>query len=263
MQSDGTDAPPSGRNPPALPARMSALARASAIVGAVSATLSCLGGGIGGPLAVLLGMIALERIRASAGGLRGRGVAWTGIALGVVSLGLTFLFQWGLTSVQGSLNSQLDSDIRTTFAAIDDAGGREALGKWAPAQGTVLTAEEIEAFARTTNERYGSFSSYSVSSEVRRPNFTTGSHTLELAVKLDFAQASVPAVVVAKILPTATDIMPRMLLESISIEDPERGVIRLGGAKSPTSDSSPTDAAEKVQEDTTTIEADSAKEGAP
>lgn len=210
---------------------MSALARASAIVGAVSATLSCLGGGIGGPLAVLLGMIALERIRASAGGLRGRGVAWTGIALGVVSLSLTFLFQWGLTSVQGSLNEQLDADIRTTFAAIDDAGGREALGKWTATQGTVITTDEIEAFARAASERYGAFKAYSVSSEVRKPNFSTGSHTLELAVKLEFAETTVPAIVVAKIVPTGTDIMPRMLLESITIEDPERGVLSIGGAK--------------------------------
>lgn len=221
---------------------MSALARASAIVGAVSATLSCLGGGIGGPLAVLLGMIALERIRSSAGTLRGRGVAWTGISLGVVSLSLTFLFQWGLTSIQGSLNDQLDSDIRTTFAAIDDAGSSEALGKWSPAQGTVLTAEEIEVFARAASDRYGSFTSYTVTSEVRKPDFTTGTHTLELAVKLQFAEATVPAVVVAKIVPTATDIMPRMLIESISIEDPQRGALRLGGAGSPSEEGSSSEA---------------------
>lgn len=235
---------------------MSALARASAIVGAVSATLSCLGGGIGGPLAVLLGMIALERIRSSSGGLRGRGAAWTGIALGVVSLSLTFLFQWGLTSVQGSLNTQLDSDIRTTFAAIDDAGGREALGKWTPALGTVLTAGEIEAFALAANERYGSFTGYSVSSEVRRPNFTTGSHTLELAVKLEFAEASVPAVVVAKIVPSAADIVPRMLLESISIEDPERGAMRLGVAKK-------RDDGDAAAEAAAATETTPAKEGTP
>lgn len=222
---------------------MSSLARASAIVGAVSATLSCLGGGIGGPIAVLLGMIALERIRASAGALRGRAVAWTGISLGVVSLSLTFLFQWGLTSVQESLNTQLDSDIRATFAAIDDAGGREALGKWSPARGTVLTVDEIEAFARAASERYGAFTSYSVTSEVRKPDFSTGSHTLELAVKLEFAEASVPAVVVARIVPTPTDIMPRMLLESISIEDPERGAMRLGGAKSDTAETTDGDRA--------------------
>ena len=217
---------------------MSALARASAIVGAVSATLSCLGGGIGGPLAVLLGMIALDRIRSSAGSLRGRGVAWTGIALGIVSLSLTFLFQWGLTTLQESLNDQLDADIRATFAAVDDAGGRAALGKWAPATGTVLTTEELGAFARAAHERYGPFTAYSVSSEVRRPDFATGSHTLELAVKLEFAQASVPAVVVAKIMPAPGEIMPQMRIESIAIDDAERGALRVGGGKGATATAS-------------------------
>jgi hypothetical protein len=60
----------------------------------------------------------------------------------------------------------------------------------------------------------------------------------------------------AKIVPSAADIVPRMLLESISIEDPERGAMRLGVAKK-------RDDGDAAAEAAATTETSPAKEGTP
>jgi hypothetical protein len=120
VNQSGTDAP----NPRANPqpgSRFSALARTSAIVGSVSMLVSCCGGGIGGSIAVILGFIALERIKASGGALRGKATAISGVALGFGAVLVTIGVQFVVGNVQTALRDQLDAAVRITFAAVDDA----------------------------------------------------------------------------------------------------------------------------------------------
>lgn len=220
----GTDAPRGTIAP-----RFSALARASALVGGLSILLSCCGGGLGGPIAVLLGWIALDRIKASGGMLRGRATAIAGVCLGGTAMLATLATQWTLASFQTSMREQLDAGVRTTFAAVDDAGGSAALDHWAATTGSVIRASDLRTFAETARERYGTFESYSVASEVPAPSLT-GVHRITLAVKFEFSGGSVPGTMETRVTTSTRSWRPTMLLESIELTDRERGALCVGGA---------------------------------
>ena len=239
MQTDPTEpAPPIPASPNGAKPRMSSLARASAIVRALSMLICCIGA-LSGPIAVLLGMISLDRIRGSNGTLRGRGVAWAGIVTGVLGVGLSLVFQWGITGMQNSLSDQMDSAVRATFAAIDEPGGREALGKWLPLQGPTGASEQIGNFARSAKERYGDFADFSVSSEVQKPGLLSGVHAIELAVTFEFSNASPRGIIIAKLVPSSSQWMPVVLLDSLRIEDAERGALVLGSQATVSPDNQP------------------------
>jgi hypothetical protein len=222
----GTDAPTPDANPQPG-SRFSALARASAIVGSVSVLVSCCGGGIGGSIAVILGFIALERIRASGGALRGKATAIAGVTLGFAAILVTIGVQFIVGNVQTAMRDQLDTAVRTTFAAVDDAGGDAALDRWGAAPGTVVTTADLERFALAARERYGDFQSYSVASEVPAPSLT-GVHRLSLAVNFEFANGTVPGSVQARISTGRIPWEPQVLLEAIAINDHAKGVLGVG-----------------------------------
>jgi predicted transcriptional regulator len=229
---------------------MSALARASAIVGALATVFACVGGAIGGPLALLLGIISLERIRASQGALRGRWAAWTGISLGSVSIVLTLLLQWGIVSMQRWWNDQLDAGVRATFAAVDLEGGRAALSSWSPSAGSVLDVGDVRAFADEARARYGSLTDFTIRSEVPKPDLMSGVHSLEMAVKFDFETERLGGVLIAKLIPSAGGFMPKVRLESIRIDDEVRGALTLGslaGAAEPAAPEVKEPAAEEAE----------------
>ena len=106
---------------------VSRLALASFLLGLLAWPLSCLTDGVVGMVAVMLGMVALDRIRASAGALRGRAFAWTGIGTGTGSvlllLGAAFFFQ----SAQQRWNLELDGGVRRSFAAKTAGEAADAL----------------------------------------------------------------------------------------------------------------------------------------
>lgn len=220
---NGTEAP---REP--IAPRFSALARASAIVGSLAVLLSCCGGGLGGPIAVLLGLIALDRIKASGGMLRGRATAIAGICLGGTGMLATLATQWTLASFQSSMRDQLDVGVRSTFAAVDDAGGSAALDHWAAPAGSVIRGSDLRAFAIDARERFGTFESYSVTSEVPAPSLT-GVHRITLAVNFEFSNGSMPGVIGTRVTTSTRSWKPTMLLESLEITDHGRGGLAVGG----------------------------------
>lgn len=203
----------------------SRLAIASASLGVASVLTLCLGGALAGLVAVFLGMIALDRIRASGATLAGRGLAWTGIGLGtfatIAGLGLQYL----AVSIQQDMNAARDEAMRATFAvaaaADPAAAATTALGSWAPASGTALDAGQIEAFAREALARYGSLETYSIQSEERYPSLT-GPHRIVHAIAFEFAQARVNGSLSVQIL-VGPDYLPELQLESIGLVDPARG----------------------------------------
>ena len=147
MQDDGMDAPSPRGNASDRGMRVSMPARISAALGGASLALACCGGGIGGAVAVVLGMFALEQIRSSGGALRGRATAWMGIVLGVCAVLLSLGVQWGATKLQGAMNDAIDAGIRSTFAAVDEAGARAARVRWAQAPQHAPTDAQLAGFA--------------------------------------------------------------------------------------------------------------------
>jgi hypothetical protein len=213
---------------PQPPAARSRLAIASASLGVASVVTLCLGGALAGLVAVFLGMIALERIRASAGSLAGRGLAWTGIGLGtfaaLAGLGLQYL----AVTLQQDMNAARDEAMKATFAAAaaGDPGATAAkaataLDSWAPASGVSLDAGQIEAFATEALARYGALESYAIQSEERYPSLT-GPHRIVHAIAFEFERARVNGSLSVQIL-VGPDYLPELNLESIGLVDPERG----------------------------------------
>lgn len=231
MRDDGAGESPSSPRRPGPSGRLSALARASAIVGVISFLFSCCGGGLGASVAVVLGMIALDRIRNSGGALRGKAAAWTGISLGVASLLATLALQWTVSLAQESINTQLDEGVRKTFAAVDAPGRQAALERWAPPAGITLTGDAVERFATTARERYGGFSGFTVTSYLPEPSMT-GEHRIELAVKFEFSDATVPGSIVARAAPDVRSLRLRVALESMRIGDLDHGELALGAPAS-------------------------------
>lgn len=222
--SDETDKPAEG------PARAtSRLAIAAVATGALSFALSCCGAGFAGALSVLLGTIALERIRASRGSLRGRGLAWAGIALGTLAFALSAALVWAVGEMQERWDAQLDRGLRATFAAHarDDATRGPAIDAWTATSGGAIEEEQLAAFSAEIAARYGELESFRILSEERDPDFSRGTQRLMLAVAFDFTEGRRNGAVTAQLVPSTLGIVPELRIESVKILDVERGDVAI------------------------------------
>lgn len=183
---------------------------------------ACLPLGILGLLAVMLGMMSLDRIRGSGGALRGRGLAWGGIGAGASGACLALAINWMLVSLQERWNGQLDAAVKGTFAAVDTTGSDAAFAKWSPRPGTVLTRESLSEFALAAKERYGAFTGFTIQSEERQPSLSDVNR-ITLALALQFEGARVNGSAVARLSTGRESWVPILELESIAVRDPERG----------------------------------------
>lgn len=196
------------------------------MVGSLALILSCCGAGFGGMFAVMLGMFALDRIKASGGTLRGKPLAWSGIACGSAAFVISIGAQYVLSTLQESINQQLDGAIATTFAAVDEPGERAALAKWRAVDGGTLEAATIGEFARAAKERYGAFESCAPFSEDSQPSLS-GVHRLVVATAFQFERERVVGSVSCVIRTSMGGLVPVVELESIEIADPARGTLSL------------------------------------
>lgn len=198
---------------------VSRLALASFVLGLLAWPLMCLSEGVIGMVAVMLGMVALDRIRASAGALRGKAFAWTGIGTGLASVLLLLAMLLVFQRVQRQWNLELDASVRATFAAAQAEGDDGALGNWSPPAGSALDAREIRAFAEDVRNRYGAFQALLVSDESASPDLFSGKHSVTLQVDFEFDGGRRPGVVRTVLTPVNDSLVPRMRLEGIVIED--------------------------------------------
>lgn len=232
-------APPPANAAPIRARATSRLAVASLVLGGTSAGLFCCGLGIAGPVAILFGMLALRQIGASDGALRGRRLAWAGMALGVAGLVLTLAAQWAVQGVQERMNADLDAAIALTFASSDDASAGEAVGRWLPAAGTRIGRADLLGFADAVRARYGSFESMSVLETETPALALTEHHRLHMAVAFRFGRTDsegertggerVDGEIVAVLVPGMTSLLPGTRIESIVLVDPKLGTIELRG----------------------------------
>lgn len=143
----------------------SRLALASGVMGLVSLPLVCFGAGLSGALAAVLGMMALERIRASGGMLRGKAWAWTGIATGLLTIVLSMAWFSFANATQRDWNIQLDDGIRRTFSASDDPAARVAITSWSGKASHGVSVASLQEFAVGVRERLGALDSISLVSQ--------------------------------------------------------------------------------------------------
>lgn len=227
---------PSAAPPPTPTTRApySRLAVASAVLGWVSILTSCLPTGMFGLLAVMLGMMSLDRIKRSEGALRGRPLAWNGIGAGAAGAIASLSISLWFTSLQEDWNGQLDAAVKGAFAAVDDAGADAAFRSWSAGQGAVLRREDFLAFATEARDRYGALTGFTIQSEEREPSLT-GVSRIMLALAMQFEGARLNGSAVARLAPGVGSFVPALELESLTVRDPERGDLsvpmRLNGAE--------------------------------
>ncbi len=197
-------------------------------MGGVALPLVCCGAGLAGALAALLGFMALDRIKTSAGFLRGRALAWTGISTGIATTLLSMAWLSTINSLQTAWDQQLAQGVKLTFAAQDDEAARKALQSWSASQNASLSAADLEAFAVTVRERLGAFESMGLVTKEMAPSLT-GDHMLTHVVNFDFDGGRRSGALTARLRVGTDAWTPTLQLASITINDADApgGIIEL------------------------------------
>ena len=194
------------------------MALAAGVMGLVSVPLFCCGSGLSGALAAVLGMMALDRIRASGGALRGRTWAWTGVLSGLLTIAISVgWFSWVNTALQ-VWNGQLDDGIRSTFSARTPEDARAAIQSWSGKSSAGVSTSSLEQLADDTFERLGALESISLVSQEPSPG-ELGTLMVVHIVNLGFEKATVSGAVYTELRPPAEGWTPVMKLVKIHLND--------------------------------------------
>lgn len=195
-------------------------------MGSVALLTSCCGVGLAGALAMMLGMIALDRIRNSQPPMQGRGLAWTGIGLGFASLALSLVVAIGRSSLQDEWSRELERGTRATFAARDEPGVDAAMRVLTAPEGLSLNARDVRTFADEAFARYGAFVSFS---EISKDSVgsITGPQRVTVTASFDFERAKLLGSVGFRLVMGTETFVPEARVESILLVDTERGDLSL------------------------------------
>ncbi|GIW74571.1 MAG: hypothetical protein KatS3mg103_1093 [Phycisphaerales bacterium] len=128
--------------------RVSAMAVASLVVSLLGLVACCVPGI--GPLGLLLGVVALLMINASGGRKSGTGLAVAGIIIGLLAGVVNLGFIWGM-----AWGGKQWAEMGVVLVEIDDGDLPAVQGRLVSAQSQALTAERLEAFARSVRDDYG------------------------------------------------------------------------------------------------------------
>ncbi|MFM7261608.1 MAG: DUF4190 domain-containing protein [bacterium] len=191
-------------------------------MGSVALLMSCVGIGLSGLLAAFLGMIALDRIRREAPALRGRGLAWAGIGLGLTAFVVSALVAWGFTSIQKEWHDDLDQSLRQTFAGTDDAGAAGALEHWIGREGSTIASPALVTFAKEAESRYGRYLGFRELSEERSGGLRSVQRVV-VTVNFSFETGERLGSMGFCFVTGTRSLLPELRLDSIAILDAERG----------------------------------------
>lgn len=180
----------------------------------------CCSAALAGAIAIALGMLALDRIKASGGLLRGRGLAWTGMLAGLTTMTLAVVWASAVESMHQRLDRELDGALKATFAATDDASARGALASWSPAGGGGLSCEQVLGFAAAVRDRLGALETVGLLSQEASPSLL-GDHMVTHMVTLDFARGRRSAVVTARIQTSLETWTPTIRLSALHLTEPD------------------------------------------
>ena len=228
---DSTPSHPSGAPRPPRPPRSLRSPRLSAlaVTGLVLAVIPlCPPANL---LAVVLGMLALRRIAASSGRLRGAGLARAAIFAGSVLTILSLILLTRFANRQQQLIDLAMVDVveSTIRGAMDDRADSVRLS-WVGPREKRPSEEEILAFGRTLEERYGAFERCDIVSSVMTGSFLAP--RMEAAGILYFSGGQLHGSIKVDFLikPFQTD--PTFSMRALRIEDPQAGDIELSSTDS-------------------------------
>jgi hypothetical protein len=211
---------------------LSRLAVASAVLGVVSVPMFCCAMVLPAMAAVMLGMLALMRIRMSPEQVAGRRFAWIGISSGATALVLTWALAIFAGSLQRDWDRQLDEGVQATLAATDEDAARTALRAWSAGSSETVSAAEIRRFAEVVRARYGPLESMSMVRQESSPSLFGDSFVIHV-VNLEFESGTRTGVVKGRLDPAPGDVVPSLFLASIVVSgsEEEGGDLRFPEAK--------------------------------
>jgi hypothetical protein len=136
---------------------------------------------VGSAVAPILGAGALFQMRRRTD-LRGRGLAWAGIVVGLVATGLMFAAAWGVWRATQELAMRPEVALRAAWA-----GDAELFRKQMTEPGSLATSAQLEAWVAPARERLGALRAVRMAD---RPPATEGpvlERELPAAYEADFA----------------------------------------------------------------------------
>ncbi len=177
-------------------------------------------------LAVGLGLLALRRIGASSGRLRGVGLARAAIFAGSILTILSLVLLTRFANRQQQLMDQAMVNVveSTIQGSMIDRADSVRLS-WVGPRESRPSEEEILAFGQTLQERYGTFKRCAIVSSLMTGSFLAP--RMEAAVIFHFADGQRHGSIEVDFLVRSFQIDPAFSMRAVLIEDPQAGDIEL------------------------------------
>jgi hypothetical protein len=172
---------------------------------------------------VILGVVALLKIRGSA--MSGRGLAWAGIIIGILTTTLTTLFMIIALILTLSVLEQTPESVTTAIKA-GITGDIEKFRMEFTHDAIAASDDEITIFLETISTRYGVFDEAVIDTATMQAGQqpSTGEGEKELAIQLVFETKTISAIAVFTFA-KGTDSLFDVQIQCLLIRDPENGDI--------------------------------------
>jgi hypothetical protein len=169
---------------------------------------------------VILGIVALLKIRGSA--MSGRGLAWAGIIIGILTTTLTTLFMIIAINIGLGVLEQTPESVTTAIKA-GITGDIEKFRMEFTHDAVAASDDEITSFLETITTRYGVFDEAVIDMATlqagQQPSTGEGE---ELPIQLVFETKTISAIAVFTVA-KGTDSLIDVQIQCLLIRDPENG----------------------------------------
>jgi len=168
---------------------------------------------------VILGIVALMKIRGSA--MSGRGIAWAGIIIGILTTTLTTLFMIIAVNVGLGVLEQTPESVTTAIKA-GITGDIEKFRMEFTHEAVAASDDEITSFLETISTRYGVFDKAVIDMATMQAGQQPSGDEAELPIQLVFETKTISAIAVFTIA-KGTDSLIDVQIQCLLIRDPENG----------------------------------------
>jgi hypothetical protein len=168
---------------------------------------------------VILGIVALLKIRGSA--MSGRGLAWAGIIIGILTTTLTTLFMIIAINVGLGVLEQTPESVTTAIKA-GITGDIEKFRMEFTHDAVAASDDEITSFLETITTRYGVFDKAVIDMATMQAGQQPSGDEPELPIQLVFETKTISAIAVFTVA-KGTDSLIDVQIQCLLIRDPENG----------------------------------------
>jgi hypothetical protein len=168
---------------------------------------------------VILGIVALLKIRGSA--MSGRGLAWAGIIIGILTTTLTTLFMIIVLILTLGVLEQTPESVTTAIKA-GITGDIEKFRMEFTHDAVAASDDEITSFLETITTRYGVFDKAVIDMATMQAGQQPSGDEPELPIQLVFETKTISAIVVFTVA-KGTDSLIDVQIQCLLIRDPENG----------------------------------------